>query len=61
MDELVFDAIDGNFHVHRQLPYETEDFGTSIQTILFEMLIGRRQSRGCYSVVFLSLVRIRKN
>lgn len=30
MDELVFDAIDGNFHVHRQLPYETEDFGTSI-------------------------------
>lgn len=30
MDELVFDTIDGNFHVHRQLPYETEDFGTSI-------------------------------
>ena len=30
MDELVFDAIAGDFHVHRQLPYETEDFGTSI-------------------------------
>lgn len=30
MDELVFDAIDGDFHVHRQLPYETEDFGTNI-------------------------------
>lgn len=30
MDELVFDAIDDDFHGHRQLPYETEDFGTSI-------------------------------
>ena len=40
MDELVFDAIDGNFHVHRQLPYETEDFGTSIQTNMFKLLMG---------------------
>ena len=40
MDELVFEAIDGNFHVHRQLPYEMEDFGTSIQANMLELLMG---------------------
>ena len=40
MDELVFDAIDGNFHVHRQLPYETKDFSTSIQAYMLELLMG---------------------
>lgn len=40
MDELVFDAIDGNFHVHRQLPYETEDFSSGIQANMLELLMG---------------------
>lgn len=40
MDELVFDAVDGNFHVHRQLPYETKDFSTSIQAYMLELLMG---------------------
>ena len=40
MDELVFDAVDGDFHIYWQLPYETEDFGTSIQTNMFKLLMG---------------------
>ena len=40
MDEFVFDAVDGNFHVHRQLPYETEDFSSGIQANMFELLMG---------------------
>ena len=40
MDELVFDAIDGNFHVHRQLPNETKDFSTSIQPYMLELFMG---------------------
>ena len=40
MDELVFDAVDGDFHIYSQLPYETEDFSSGIQANMLELLMG---------------------
>ena len=40
MDELIFDAVDLNLEISRQLPNEVEDFGACVFSIMFELLMG---------------------